>query len=221
MRRQFLLNLICFAGCIEGLFFFGACAYVYFLRSRGLLDGVAAVTNWVFRDQSAHMAFAFEVVDTLRREELGLFVEDLARSVVAMLEELPRTDARPGRRSPRCQSASRRPRCRNLTRRRVSSCRRRLRAHGAVVAPGTWLSPGRNRWRASVGATPPPRSDCARLFGREGSAIGSTLRRPSGARTSSSLGIGWRCSLTDASGTDARITMSFLEPVGSSGERSC
>jgi ribonucleoside-diphosphate reductase beta chain len=28
--RQFLLNLICFATCIEGLFFFGAFAYVYF-----------------------------------------------------------------------------------------------------------------------------------------------------------------------------------------------
>ncbi len=34
-RRQFLLNLICFAACIEGLFFFGAFAYVYFLRSQG------------------------------------------------------------------------------------------------------------------------------------------------------------------------------------------
>src|ERR1700730_10180364 len=61
-RRQFLLNLICFAACIEGLFFFGAFAYVYFLRSRGLLHGLAAGTNWVFRDESAHMAFAFEVV---------------------------------------------------------------------------------------------------------------------------------------------------------------
>jgi len=38
-RRQFLLNLICFAACIEGLFFFAAFAYVYFLRSKGLLHG--------------------------------------------------------------------------------------------------------------------------------------------------------------------------------------
>jgi ribonucleoside-diphosphate reductase beta chain len=41
-RRQFLLNLICFAACIEGLFFFAAFAYVYYLRSRGLLHGLAA-----------------------------------------------------------------------------------------------------------------------------------------------------------------------------------
>lgn len=86
-RRQFLLNLICFAACIEGLFFFGAFAYVYFLRSRGLLHGLAAGTNWVFRDESAHMAFAFEVVRTVRREEPDLFDEELTRSVFEMLDE--------------------------------------------------------------------------------------------------------------------------------------
>jgi ribonucleoside-diphosphate reductase beta chain len=57
-RRAFLLNVICFAACIEGLFFYGAFAYVYFLRSRGLLNGLASGTNWVFRDESMHMAFA-------------------------------------------------------------------------------------------------------------------------------------------------------------------
>jgi len=41
-RKTFLLNLICFAACIEGLFFFGAFAYVYYVRSRGLLHGLAA-----------------------------------------------------------------------------------------------------------------------------------------------------------------------------------
>ena len=86
-RRQFLLNLICFAGCVEGLFFFGAFAYVYFLRSRGLLHGLAAGTSWVFRDESAHMAFAFEAVNTIRREEPELFDADMTRAVFEMFEE--------------------------------------------------------------------------------------------------------------------------------------
>ncbi len=86
-RRRFLLNLICFAACIEGLFFFGAFAYVYFLRSRGLLHGLAAGTNWVFRDESCHMAFAFEVVETVRKEEPDLFDEDLKREIYAMIDE--------------------------------------------------------------------------------------------------------------------------------------
>jgi ribonucleoside-diphosphate reductase beta chain len=86
-RRTFLLNLICFAACIEGLFFYGAFAYVYFLRSRGLLNGLASGTNWVFRDESMHMAFAFDVVDTVRREEPELFDAELARQVREMLAE--------------------------------------------------------------------------------------------------------------------------------------
>jgi ribonucleoside-diphosphate reductase beta chain len=86
-RRQFLLNLICFAACIEGLFFFAAFAYVYFLRSRGLLHGLAGGTNWVFRDESVHMAFAFEVVEQVRREEPDLFDRELEAEVRQMLSE--------------------------------------------------------------------------------------------------------------------------------------
>ena len=86
-KRRFLLNLTCFASCIEVLFFFGAFAYVYFLRSRGLLPGLAAGTNWVFRDESAHMAFAFAVLEAVRREEPDLFDAEWARQVRAMIED--------------------------------------------------------------------------------------------------------------------------------------
>jgi ribonucleoside-diphosphate reductase beta chain len=86
-KQQFLLNLTCFASCIEGLFFFGAFAYVYFLRSRGLLPGLAAGTNWVFRDESAHMSFAYEVLKNVRREEPELFDLQWQRDVQTMIEE--------------------------------------------------------------------------------------------------------------------------------------
>jgi ribonucleoside-diphosphate reductase beta chain len=86
-RRAFLLNVICFAACIEGLFFYGAFAYVYFLRSRGVLQGLASGTNWVFRDESMHMAFAFDVVDQVRAEEPDLFDADMEQQVRDMLAE--------------------------------------------------------------------------------------------------------------------------------------
>jgi ribonucleoside-diphosphate reductase beta chain len=86
-KRKFLLNLICFACCIEGLFFFAAFAYVYFLRSKGLLNGLAAGTNWVFRDESAHMNFAFEVVQTVRAEQPELFDDRMAAEIAEMLDE--------------------------------------------------------------------------------------------------------------------------------------
>jgi ribonucleoside-diphosphate reductase beta chain len=86
-RRRFILNMICFATCIEGLFFFAAFAYVYFLRSKGLLAGLATGTNWVFRDESMHMAFALEVINTARKEEPALFNDQMNDMVIQMIEE--------------------------------------------------------------------------------------------------------------------------------------
>ncbi|MCU0272496.1 MAG: ribonucleotide-diphosphate reductase subunit beta [Acidimicrobiales bacterium] len=86
-RKRFLLNLICFATCIEGLFFFAAFAYVYFLRSKGLLNGLAAGTNWVFRDESCHMNFALEVINQVRAEEPELFDADLSAQITQMIHE--------------------------------------------------------------------------------------------------------------------------------------
>jgi ribonucleoside-diphosphate reductase beta chain len=86
-RKRFLLNLICFAACIEGLFFFAAFAYVYFLRSKGLLHGLAAGTNWVFRDESCHLEFAFEVVGVVRSQEPSLWDAELEKDIVQMIRE--------------------------------------------------------------------------------------------------------------------------------------
>jgi ribonucleoside-diphosphate reductase beta chain len=86
-RKRFLLNLIAFACAVEGLFFFAAFAYVYFMRSKGLLNGLASGTNWVFRDESMHMQFALEVVDAVRREEPELFDDALVADAHRMIED--------------------------------------------------------------------------------------------------------------------------------------
>jgi ribonucleoside-diphosphate reductase beta chain len=91
--KNFLLNLSCFACCIEGMFFFAAFAYVYFLRSRGLLQGLATGTNWVFRDESAHIDFALEVINTVRRERPHLFDADYEARVKEMIRDAVECEA--------------------------------------------------------------------------------------------------------------------------------
>jgi ribonucleoside-diphosphate reductase beta chain len=86
-RKKFLLCLICFAACIEGLFFFAALAYVYFLRSKGLLHGLASGTNWVFRDESCHMNFAFAAIDVIRAESPELFDQDLEDRIIELIND--------------------------------------------------------------------------------------------------------------------------------------
>jgi len=86
-RRKFLLNLICYASCVEGLFFFAAFAYVYFLRSKGLLNGLATGTNWVFRDESAHIDYAMRVIEFVKEEEPDLWTPELEQNIVNMVDE--------------------------------------------------------------------------------------------------------------------------------------
>ncbi len=86
-RKQFIENMICFAACVEGLFFFGSFAYVYFLRSKGLLPGLATATNWVFRDESLHIEGAMEVLRVLRTEYSHLFDAAMQDRVYRMIEE--------------------------------------------------------------------------------------------------------------------------------------
>lgn len=86
-KRLFLLNLVTFAAAVEGMFFMGAFAYVYFLRSRGLLHGLASATNWIFRDESLHMNVAFDIVDVVKKEYPHLWDQDLEDKIVTMVKE--------------------------------------------------------------------------------------------------------------------------------------
>lgn len=86
-KRTFLMGMIVFACAVEGLFFMGAFAYVYYLRSKGLLPGLAEGTDWVFRDETQHMKFAFMIIDIVRKEEPHLFTPELEAMVDEMFEE--------------------------------------------------------------------------------------------------------------------------------------
>lgn len=86
-KRTFVLNLICFAACVEGLFFFGSFAYVYFLRNKGLLPGLATATNWIFRDESMHIQGAMEAVRAIREDYPWIFDARMESDVHAMMDE--------------------------------------------------------------------------------------------------------------------------------------
>lgn len=85
--QKFILNLACFATCIEGLFFFGAFAYVYYLKSKGLFHGLATGTNWSLRDETCHVLFALKVLETVKLQRPDLFTPSLYSQMEQMLQE--------------------------------------------------------------------------------------------------------------------------------------
>jgi ribonucleoside-diphosphate reductase beta chain len=51
------------------------------------LHGLASGTNWVFRDESCHLEFAFEVVNVVRAQEPDLWDAELEKEIVTMMQE--------------------------------------------------------------------------------------------------------------------------------------
>lgn len=86
-KQTFMMNLITFAAAVEGMFFMASFAYVYYLRSKGLLNGLADGTNWVFRDETLHMNTAFELLDIIKQEYRHLWTDEFQDRVRNMLEE--------------------------------------------------------------------------------------------------------------------------------------
>lgn len=86
-KQAFLKNLIAFAACVEGLFFMASFSYVYFLREKGLLNGLADGTNWVFRDETMHMQFGYEVIDIIKKQYPELWTEDFQQLIYNMIDE--------------------------------------------------------------------------------------------------------------------------------------
>jgi len=86
-KQKYLMNIITFAAAVEGLQFMASFLYVFFLRSRGLMNGLGDGTQWVFRDESLHMQFAFMIVYTIKEEYPHLWTEELKNNVVEMLKD--------------------------------------------------------------------------------------------------------------------------------------
>jgi ribonucleoside-diphosphate reductase beta chain len=86
-KQKYLLNLITFASAIEGIQFMASFLYVFWLRSRGLMNGLADGTQWVFRDETLHMFFGFAMVDVIKNEYPQLWTDELETKIVEMLRE--------------------------------------------------------------------------------------------------------------------------------------
>ena len=86
-RRQFLMNLICFSTCIEGLFFSGANVFINYFKAKNLFAGFTSGMNHVFRDKKIHINFTLEIVNIARNEEPGLFNNQMNEMVIQMMED--------------------------------------------------------------------------------------------------------------------------------------
>jgi ribonucleoside-diphosphate reductase subunit M2 len=59
-------RIIAFA-CVEGIFFTGAFAAVYWIKQHNKLKGICVANEWIARDERLHTEFAFDLYDVLTK----------------------------------------------------------------------------------------------------------------------------------------------------------
>lgn len=73
--------------CVEGIFFSGSFCAIYWLKSRGLMPGLATANEFISRDENLHAEFAIELYKMLEEKLDQSVVHDIFKQAVEIEQE--------------------------------------------------------------------------------------------------------------------------------------
>ncbi|VDB87223.1 unnamed protein product [Peniophora sp. CBMAI 1063] len=82
----FCQRLVAFA-VVEGIFFSGSFAAIFWLKKRGLMPGLTFSNELICRDEGMHTEFACLLLDTLTTRPSGAFVKSIVREAVTIEQQ--------------------------------------------------------------------------------------------------------------------------------------
>jgi ribonucleoside-diphosphate reductase beta chain len=85
-RPSFAQRLLAFV-CVEGIFFSGSFCAIYWLKSRGLMPGLATANEFISRDENMHSEFAIELYKMLDKQLEESVVHSIFKEAVDIEKE--------------------------------------------------------------------------------------------------------------------------------------
>jgi ribonucleoside-diphosphate reductase beta chain len=85
-RPSFAQRLLAYV-CVEGIFFSGAFCAIYWLKSRGLMPGLATANQFISRDENLHAEFAVELYKMLKDKLDEAIVQKVFKEAVEIEKE--------------------------------------------------------------------------------------------------------------------------------------
>lgn len=79
--KSFAVRLLAFA-CVEGLLFSGSFCAIYYLKKRGLMDGLCSSNEYIARDEAMHTRFAVMLFNKLKHRPSQQLVHELVADAV-------------------------------------------------------------------------------------------------------------------------------------------
>ncbi|XVH32817.1 ribonucleotide-diphosphate reductase subunit beta [Haloferacaceae archaeon DSL9] len=85
--RALLRDLIGFYVVMEGIFFYAGFAMMLALKRRGKMVGVGEQFEYIMRDESLHLNFGVDLINTIRDEHPGVWTDDFAAEIASLVDE--------------------------------------------------------------------------------------------------------------------------------------
>ncbi|WP_128478856.1 ribonucleotide-diphosphate reductase subunit beta [Halorussus pelagicus] len=85
--REFLRDLVGFYVVMEGIFFYAGFAMMLGLKRQNKMVGIGQQFEYIMRDESVHLAFGVDLINTIREENPGVWTDEFGDEIAAMIEE--------------------------------------------------------------------------------------------------------------------------------------
>ena len=85
--RMFLHDLIGFYVIMEGIFFYAGFAMMLALKRQGKMIGVGEQFEYIMRDESLHLAFGCDLINTIKLENPDVWTKEFQDEIVTLIKK--------------------------------------------------------------------------------------------------------------------------------------
>ncbi|MEK7520088.1 MAG: ribonucleotide-diphosphate reductase subunit beta, partial [Patescibacteria group bacterium] len=85
--QKFLENIIVFSLIMEGIFFYSAFAVMFAFQRQHKLVGSAEQIQYIMRDESQHLNFGIDMVNTIKEEQPELWTKEFQEKMVDLVRQ--------------------------------------------------------------------------------------------------------------------------------------
>ncbi len=85
--QKFLENIIVFSIIMEGIFFYSSFAVMFGFQRQNKMIGSAEQIQYIMRDESQHLNFGINLVNTIKEEQPELWTESFQKRMVGLIRQ--------------------------------------------------------------------------------------------------------------------------------------
>ena len=85
--QKFLENIIIFSIIMEGIYFYSSFAVMFSFHRQNKMVGSAEQIQYIMRDESQHLNFGIELINTIKSEQPELWTEEFQEKIIKHVRE--------------------------------------------------------------------------------------------------------------------------------------